>query len=351
MKSASLTGPRNIVIQDIPEPKTPDDGLKMQVRACGICGSDIRRWNEGPPQGVEGVTPGHEAAGIVVETGRNVTHYKIGDPIAIAPDIHCGECYYCKRGMYNLCDDLRFAGITPGYPGAFAEYLIVTGEMLVNGIVHPMPEGMDFSSAALAEPACSVLAANRKLGDSLNDVIVIIGAGPIGCLMVIIAKARGARTVVSQRSETRRMMVKRFEPDLVINPMHEDVVARVREYTNGLGADVVICANPAAETQTQAVEMVRKGGRVVLFGGLPKADPMTHLNSNMIHYGEIEVAGDFSYHPSIHEMALQLIHRNVIPADELITDRFTLDQIQEAFEKASQGLGLKIMIEINGENI
>lgn len=350
MKSATLIGPRAIEIHEVPEPTTPSDGLKMKVKACGICGSDIRRWKEGPPAGEKEITPGHEAAGVVVEVGKDVKYFKEGDRIAIAPDIHCGHCYYCKRGMYNVCDDLRLVGITPGYPGSFVEYQIITGEMLENGIVHPIADTTPFSSAAMAEPSCSVLATHRKLGDSLNDVIVVIGAGPIGCLHVIVSKARGARPVVSQRSEFRRKMVERFEPDLIVNPLEEDLVQRVRDFTNGLGADVVVCANPAAETQTQAVEMVRKGGRVVLFGGLPKANPMTSLNSNIIHYGEIEVVGDFSYHPSIHELALQLIDRNVIPAEQLITDRFSLDQVQQGFEKAAQGLGLKVLIEMDGKN-
>ncbi len=344
MKAAYLVGPRKIDIREFPNPETPVDGVKMQVKACGICGSDLRRWKEGPPPGVEGIVPGHEASGIVVEAGSQVQKFREGDRIAIAPDIHCGKCYYCRRGMYNVCDDLRLIGITPGYPGAFAEYLILTNEILTNGIVHPMPEGLEFTAAALAEPACSVLATHRKLGDSLGATIVTLGAGPIGCLHVLLTKARGARAVVSQRSETRRKMVERFYPDLVINPLKEDVVARVREFTDGLGADVVVCANPVAETQTQAVEMVRRGGRVVLFGGLPKTCPMTTLDSNKIHYGEIEVAGDFSYHPSIHELALTLLKRKVIPAEQLITDTFPLEQVQQGFQQAAQGQGLKIMI-------
>ena len=123
-----------------------------------------------------------------------------------------------------------------------------------------------------------------------------------------------------------------------------DVVARVRELTRGLGADIVICANPDPSTQAEAVRMVRKGGKVVLFGGLPKANPNTTLNGNLIHYGEIEVVGAFSYHPTAHAMALDLFARGVLPVDRLITHRFKLEHVGQAFATADSGEGLKVIV-------
>jgi L-iditol 2-dehydrogenase len=273
-----------------------------------------------------------------------VTRYSPGDRLAIAPDVHCGYCYYCQRGMYNLCDNLRLVGITPGYPGGFAEKMVLTGEILNNGIVHPMPDGLPFKVAAIAEPCCSVLAMHENMGTKLGDTMVVLGAGPIGCLHVAIAKARGASAIVSEPVKKRLEMVQDFHPDATIDPTSEDVVTRVRELTDGLGADIVVCANPVASTQTQAVEMVRKRGKVVLFGGLPKANPMTSLDGNIIHYGEIEVVGAFSYHPTYHELALDLLNRGVIPADRLISDVFPLEKVGEAFESAASGDVLKVVV-------
>jgi L-iditol 2-dehydrogenase len=290
------------------------------------------------------VVPGHEIAGVVVEVGARVTRYRVGDRLAVAPDIHCGHCYYCRHEMYNLCDTLHFLGVTPGYPGGFAEQLLLTGEVLANGIVHPMPEGLSFLDAALAEPSSSVLATHNKAGTNLEDVVVVIGAGPTGCLHVVVSKARGARVIVSQRSAPRREMARRFGPEAVVDPTSGDLGAVVRELTGGLGASIVICANPVAATQAQAVEIARKGGRVVLFGGLPKADPMTTLDSNLIHYGEIEVVGAFSYHPTMHQLALDLLARKVIPAELLVTHTFSLDEVAEAFETAASGQGLKVVV-------
>jgi L-iditol 2-dehydrogenase len=344
MKAAFLVGVREFEMRELPDPTPPDDGLVLKVAACGVCGSDLRRWKEGPPPGVDGITPGHEVAGVVEAVGKDVTRYSPGDGLAIAPDVHCGYCYYCRRGMYNLCDNLRFVGITSGYPGGFADKMVLTAEILTNGIVHPSPDGLSLKHAAIAEPCCSVLAMHQNVGTKLGDTVVVLGAGPIGCLHVAVAKARGALAIVSEPVKKRLQMVQAFEPNATIDPTSDDVVARVRELTGGLGADVVVCANPVASTQTQAVEMVRKRGTVVLFGGLPKANPMTTLDGNIIHYGEIEVVGAFSYHPTYLELALDMLNQGVIPGDLLISDTFPLEKVGQAFEAAASGDVLKVVV-------
>ena len=344
MDVAFLTAPETLEIREIPDPDVPAGGLILQVKACGICGSDLRRWREGPPPGADGVIPGHEAAGVVVAVDERCNRFQVGDRLAIAPDVHCGECYYCRRERYNLCDNLRFIGITPGYPGGFAEKIALTSEILENGIVHEMPEGLSFAHAAVSEPSCSVLATHDKAGTQAGDTVVVIDAGPTGCLHIAVAKARKARVVVVQRSKARQKLAWRFGPDLVVDAIAQDVVACVKEFTGGLGADIVICANPVAETQRQAVEMVRKGGRVLLFGGLPKANPMTTLDGNKIHYGEVEVIGTFSYHPRIHRRALDLLADGTLPAEKIITHRLPLDEINQAYRTAAAGDALKVLI-------
>ena len=349
MKAAFLTDPKQLEIREIDDPPLPDDGLILSVVACGVCGSDLRRWKEGPPEGVGGAIPGHEVAGVVEAVGAAVTDYAPGDRLALAPDVHCSDCYYCQRGLTNLCENLEFVGITPTYPGGFAERMAVPGRVLRRGIVHRVPEGLSLFHAALSEPCSSVLAAHKRACTGVEDTVVVMGAGPIGCLHVALAKARGARTIISEPVDVRRAMARRFGPDAVVDPFNEDLGACVRELTDGVGADIVICANPVAATQTQAVEIVRKRGRVVLFGGLPKANPMTTLDGNRIHYDEIEVVGAFSYPPTTHALALDVLDRGLIPAEEIITDTFPLDRVQEAFETAASGGALKILITTEGE--
>lgn len=344
MKAAVLSAARTFHISEVPSPTVPDDGLVLDVRACGVCGSDVRRWKEGPPPGSAGVIPGHEVAGVVQDVGRNVSGFSVGDRLAIAPDVHCGECWYCRRDMFNLCDNLRLIGITPGYPGGFAERLVLTGEILTNGIVHIIPDGVSFLEASLSEPCSSVLASQAACEIGPDTTVVVLGAGPIGCLHIAAAHACGARVIVSEPNEQRRSRTGAFSPCHIVDPSRDDVVARVRELTSGLGADVVICANPIAETQTQAVEMVRKAGRVVLFGGLPKASPRVTLDANRIHYGAIQVVGAFSYHPRFHEISLQQIAGARIPARQLITHTYPLDKVDAAFETAAGGDCLKVVV-------
>jgi L-iditol 2-dehydrogenase len=346
MRAAFLTSPRTMELREIPEPDVPIDGIVMKTEACGVCGSDLRRWKEGPPADSEGIIPGHEAAGIVIKIGPKCRDFAIGDRVAVAPDIHCGSCYYCRREMYNLCDHLKFVGITPGYPGGFAEQMVLTGEILENGIVNHMPEGLSFTHAAVSELCNSVLATHEKADTDTGDIVVVIGAGPAGCLHVAVAKSRGARVIVIEVAEARRRMAARFDPDEVMDASAPDLAAQVRTLAGGFGADIVICANPVARTHAVAVEMARKGGKVMLFGGLPKADPMTTLDGNLIHYGEIEVIGAFSYHPRFHKLSLNLLAAQKLPVESLITHTFELDEIDEAYRTAASGEALKVVVEI-----
>jgi L-iditol 2-dehydrogenase len=334
----------HIELRDVPTPQVPDDGLLLAVRACGVCGSDLRRWREGPAEGSAPLIAGHEISGVVEAVGSRTTGYVVGEHLAIAPDVHCGLCWYCERGLYNLCDDLRLVGITPGLDGGFAEHMVLSAAVLAGGIVHRVPDAITEEQAALAEPLSSVLAAHATAGTTLGDTVVVMGAGPIGCLHVAVARARGARVILSEPSATRRAMAERFQPDLVVDPASEDVVAAVRRATDGRGADVAICANPVAATHAQAVELVRKRGTVVLFGGLPKADPTTVLDGNRIHYSEIRVIGSFSYHPSFHSLALDAIARGTIHSDQVITHTFPLDEVERAFQVAASGEALKVMV-------
>ncbi len=345
MKSAFLVGPRTIELRDVPDPTAPPDGLVLKARACGVCGSDVRRWAEGPPTGVAHLVQGHELAGVVEAVGSQMTGLRIGDHVAVAPDIHCGACYYCRRGRFNLCRDLRLLGITPGLNGGFAGKVLLSGDVLRHGIVHRMPEGLGFPEGGLAETLASVLAAHHKCQTSLGETVVVLGAGPIGCLHLVVARARGARVIVAEPNPTRRQGAEKFAPDAIIDVTQQDVVAETKRLTDDIGADVVICANPVAATQALAVEMARCGGRIVLFGGLPKVNPMVSLNANRIHYGEQMVIGAFSYHPSFHEEALRTLARRVVRAEQFITHTRPLSKIAEAFQIAASGEALKVMVE------
>ncbi len=349
MKAARLVAPETIELVAIPIPQCPQAGVLLAVRACGVCGSDLRRWREGPAPG--GITvPGHEFAGVVAEVGPQVTGYEVGDHLAVAPDVHCLKCWYCSVGLYNLCDDMTMIGITPGFHGGLAEYCVLPAHALAGGVIHKMPESLSFRQGALGEPLSSVQACHGDIGTTLGDTVLVMGAGPIGCLHTAIAHLRGARVILSEPNELRRKMAEPFAPELVLDPTTQDVVAEVRAFTNGLGADSAICANPVAATHQQAVDAVRKRGTVVLFGGLPKAAPMTALNANRIHYDAIRVIGSFRYHPDYHGRALQLLERGQIDPEMIITHTSGLDEVDEVFRTVAAGEALKVMVEIDRED-
>ena len=348
MKAAQLTGPERVELIDLPVPACPDDGVLLQVRACGVCGSDLRRYKEGPAGGRITV-PGHEFAGEIVEVGARVSGYAVGDHLAVAPDVHCLKCWYCSVGLFNLCDDMTMIGITPGFMGGLAEYCVLPAHALAGGTIHKMPDSLSFAEGALGEPLSSVQACHEDIGTTLGDTVLVMGAGPIGCLHTAIAHLRGARVILSEPNELRREMAAPFKPELVLDPFNQDVVAEVKAFTGGLGADSAICANPVAATHQQAVEAVRKKGAVVLFGGLPKAAPMTQLDANRIHYDEIRVIGSFSYHPDFHLRALQLLERGQVDPDAIITHTYPLDEVDQVFRTVAAGEALKVMVEIGQE--
>ncbi|HUZ18563.1 MAG TPA: alcohol dehydrogenase catalytic domain-containing protein [Spirochaetia bacterium] len=341
MKAAVFEGIEDIRIREVERPRCDRDDIVVRVKSCGICGSDIRNFHTGLKGNVTSQIMGHEIAGVVDEVGPEVTRFHVGDRVAIAPDVSCGECYYCKRNLVNLC--VRHRMIGTHWPGGFAEYLHLPREVLAHGMVHHMPEGLPFDAAALSEPASSVLAAQHNADIGLSDTVLIIGDGPIGCLHIEMARARGASRVFMVGLK-RLKAAATFSPDALIDAATQNPVQEVLKLTDGLGADVAICANPVASTQEQAVEAVRKRGKVVLFGGVPKTSPMTTLNSNLIHYNELRILGAFSYPAYIHQLALKVIADGKITADRYLDYRLSLDQISEGFRAAEAGEVLKVII-------
>lgn len=341
MKAAVFRGPGRLAVEEIAGPELTPDSAILTVEACGICGSDLRTYSSGMRIDRPWQVLGHEVAGTVVAVGAEVRHLTVGQPLAIAADVSCGACWYCRRALFNLCDQHQILGTH--FAGGLAEQLWLAPAILARGIYHPIPAGVSFVEAAMAEPAASVIASQEQAGIQLGDTVVVIGAGPIGCLHVEIARARGARTIMVERNAARLAFAREMGAEFGVDTREEDPVARVRAITGGLGADVAIVAAPSAEAQEQAVRMVRKRGTVVLFGGLPRNDPLTHLDGNSIHYGELRVIGAFSYHPSHHAKALDYIARGQISARRYIT-RYSLADVVQAFEAAKGGSAIKVII-------
>jgi len=343
MKAAVFEGVETIVLKEVPVPECTEHSILVKVKACGICGSDIRNYHNGLKGGIKSQIMGHEIAGVVEHAGDKVSRFKVGDKVAIAPDVSCGECYYCKRGLVNLCVNHRMLGTH--WAGGFAQYIHLPGEVLQRGFVEHIPEDMSFEHAAFAETASAVIACQEYNNVGLGDTVVIIGDGPVGCLHLEVARARGASKVIVVGLD-KLALVEQFNPDLLVsNAEPEKVVKKVLDVTGGIGADIVICAVPSIRPQQQALEMVRKRGRVVIYGGVPKSNEMTCLNSNMIHYNEISVVGAFSYPSTGLEKAIKAIYEGKINASKYVTQTVSLDRITEGIKYAEQGKALKVMVD------
>lgn len=341
MKAAVFKGIENMKHCDVPKPVCEKDGILVRVESCCICGGDIRNFHNGLRHGVESQIMGHEIGGIIEEVGEEITSFQVGDRVAIAPDVSCGECYYCKRGMVNLCNNHRMLGTH--WPGGFAQFIYLPKEVWSRGFIEKIPDSMTYDQAALAEPASSVIACQEYNNVKVGDTVVIIGDGPIGCLHIEVARARGASKIIMV-GISKLDLAAHFKPDYLIHAIEKEPISEVLKITDGIGADIVICANPVTSTQQQAVEMVRKRGRVVLFGGVPKDNNMTSLDSNRIHYNEITVVGAFSYPAIGLEEAVKYINDGLIHPELYIHKLLPLSQIEEGFELAKQGKVLKVVV-------
>ena len=343
MKAAILEALEKLSIKDVDYPRAGPGEVLLKVKACAVCGSDIRIFHYGNPRVRPPAIIGHEISGEVVEVGDGVKNFKKGDKIAVGADVPCGECFYCQNGLGNNCP-INYA-IGYQFPGGFSEYLVLNSLTVRLGPVHHLPKGMSFAEGALAEPLACCLNALELSHFHPGVDIVIFGAGPIGCMLIEVAKALGAKKViVTQRSEKRLKMAEKFGADVVISSTDPELINKILRETGG-GADIVLTACPAVEAQAQAISVARNRGFVNLFGGLPRGAAPLCIDSNIIHYKEIYVHGSHGSVPRHHKLALDLISLGKVKIKNYISHCFPLDKIKEAFAMAEGKDGLKVIVE------
>ncbi|MEV0347528.1 zinc-dependent dehydrogenase [Nonomuraea sp. NPDC050680] len=333
MKVARFHAPGDIRVEDAPEPVAGPGELKIRVRNCSTCGTDAKIFKHGhhhirPPR-----VMGHEIAGEVVGTGERV------QVIAAIP---CGTCEECRRGRLTVCPNQESMGYH--YDGGFAEYMVIPAKVrAVNG-VNVIPSGVGFAEASVAEPLACVLNGQSLARVGPGDDVVVMGAGPIGCLHVRLARARGAARVflVDVNADRLAMAAELVRPDAVADT---DAVDQVLKLTGGRGADVVITAAASGAAQEQALRMAARQARISFFGGLPKDDPIIALDSNLVHYRELTIVGANGSSPAHNAEALKLIAEGLVPVADLITHRLPLSQVLDGIDLVSRGAAIKVTIE------
>lgn len=343
MLAAVLTKLDTLELQELEMPEIDDHSALLKVESVAICGSDVRILHHGNPRVVPPAIMGHEAAGAIVKVGKCVTRVKEGDRIALGADVPCGQCRWCRNGLGNNCA-INYA---VGYqiPGAFTQYMKLDRLLLEEGPVTPFLDAIDFDTAALAEPLACAINGLELVNMSLGKTVVLMGLGPIGCMMIDLARRMGATKVIGvQRSKLRMEIAKAYEADLYLASEETDVVKACIEATGGEGPDVVMTTCGSVEAHEQAIEMVAHRGHVNLFGGLPKDARELSVPSNTIHYKECFVTGSHGSTPRHHEMAVRLIEGGMVRTDPIVTHRFPLSQIHEAFDVMESRKGMKIIV-------
>lgn len=343
MKAGVLKQIDKLVCMEIDIPDIGSEDVLVRVKTAAICGTDLRIFHGKKTKGIRFPSViGHEFSGEVAQMGASVRELAVGDRICVNPVLPCGGCFYCLNGMENVCLNREALGYE--YDGCFAEYIRIPGKFITRGNVQKLPEGMSWESGALAEPLSCVINGQRKLDIGLGDTVVIIGAGPIGIMHLMVAKASGATTViVSEPNAFRREIAGTFGADVLVDPVNESLEGVVMARTNELGADVVIIAIGNPRIVKDALKIARKGARVSLFAGFSKGD-IPPVDVNIIHYNELMMVGASSLQRKDMKTALNLIDSKTIDVARLVTDHYPLEAIEEAFAKAESGQAIKVAV-------
>jgi len=343
MKAIVYHAQKDIKLETIDVPDCDENQIRVKVDACAVCGTDLKSYLHGNPRIRAPQVMGHEFTGIVETTGANIKNFAVGDRIVMATSVSCGECFYCKNALSNLCINLAPMGFA--YPGGMAEYVTIPQTALANGHVLKVPAKVKAEHAALAEPLSCAVNCAENCNIQTGDTVVIIGAGPMGIMNACVAKNYGAEKIVlSEINQTRLNLAASFNFDILVDPSGRDLTRAVKDATAGVGADVVIVAAPAVEPQQQAISLVRKNGTVCLFASLPPGGSTISLDSRTIHYGQIRLIGTSDSRPEHVEKAVDMIAEKTISVDKLASHIIHMENIFEAFDLMQAGDAMRVVL-------
>jgi len=338
MRSVYYLGPGRIELRQVPVPVPQAGELVVRVRTALTCGTDVKTYLRGHPKFPPPTPFGHEFAGEVAACGAGVTAFRPGQRVTANVFAPCGECFFCRVGQANLCEAMVYN------LGAFAEYLRIPAA-IVRYNTFALPDSLSDRHAALLEPLVSVVHGQRRVVIQPGEHVLILGAGgPIGLMHLQLARRAGAASVLAvDLSPTRLALAAALGADACLNPQHDDLPAFVARWTGGRGADVVIECAGQAQTWHQAVELVRRGGRVLWFGGLPGGTPFA-LDGGDIQARELSLLGIHGGTPADALHAFSMLADRVLQVDELISDSMPLDETERALQRMQRGEVVKIAL-------
>ncbi|TDQ41066.1 NAD(P)-dependent alcohol dehydrogenase [Aureibacillus halotolerans] len=341
MKAAVLEHPLTISIKSLERPVPNAGEVLIKITAVGLCGSDVHYYEHGKIGRFVVEKPiilGHEAAGEIVGIGEGVTSLSVGQRVAIEPGMTCGECEFCRDGTYNLCSEVEFLA-TPPYDGAFCEYVTMREE-----VVYPIPDSMSDETAALIEPFSVGLHAVRRGTLTEGETVIIMGMGPIGLMAAANARLAGASMIVAVDLEEKRLdMARQFGATHTVNLREGKLEEELAHITDGRGVDLALETAGHPDALRQAIQAVRRGGRVVIVG-LPPVDEVSLPVPYMVD-SELKLIGVFRYHHTYPD-AIKLLSDGKVDITQMITGKYSLEETGAAFQAAihDKANTLKMMI-------
>lgn len=345
MRAGVYRAKGRVEIEDVPVPKISAGEALIRVAACGICGTDLKKIEHGfvaPPQ-----IFGHEVAGTVVAVGDGVARWKPGDRVVSFHHVPCGKCFYCERRLHSQCATYKTTGLTAGFDpngGGFAQFVRAMPWIAQRGMVE-IPPDISFEEATFVEPVNTCLKAVEKARIATGETALIMGLGPIGLLLMLLSKLAGATVFGSDPMPERRARSLALGADAAFDPREGHLPERVRERTNGRGADAALVAVPLPAALADALAIVRPGGRALLFA---QNDPEMRLEFPAAAVGveEKEILGSYSAAVDRQEASASLVFSRCLPVREMITHRFPLEQMNQALYQAAHPSGdsLKVVV-------
>ena len=344
MRAGVYRGAGRVATEYVPVPEISDGEVLIQVAACGICGTDLKKIQHGfvaPPQ-----IFGHEVAGTIVGVGPGVRYWKLGDRVVSFHHIPCGSCFYCARRLFSQCAAYKKVGLTAGFEpngGGFAEFVRAMPWIVERGMVK-IPPDVSFEEATFVEPVNTCLKAVEKARVAPGETVVVIGQGPIGILLMLLARQAGAVVLTTDPMADRRAVSERLGATAAFDPLASPVAEEVRKRTGGRGADAVLVAVPLPSMLAEALAIARPGGRVLLFA---QNDPHMKIEFPAANVGveEKEILGSYSAAVDRQEEAAKLVFSRALPVSALITHRFSLEEFDAALSLAARpNNSLKIVI-------
>ena len=340
MRAMVFHGPGDLRAEDLPIPTPAAGEVVLKIEAALTCGTDVKTLRRGHPVMIPKIPTvfGHEFAGTVTAVGRGVGRLHEGDRVVAANSAPCGACRLCLAGRPNLCEDLLFVN------GAYGEYIALPPRLVARNVV-TLDAAIPAARAAFTEPlACAMLAIERARVES-GQTVVVLGHGPLGCLLGMVARMRKASVVIVGKRGWRLDRVRALEIGACVDATESpDVAAAIRDVTAGRGADVTIDATGRPEAWEHAVSGTARGGTVVFFGGCAPGTTIT-LDTRRVHYEELTLLGTFHHTPDTIRRAVDAMQAGEIVPDGLLTHRMPLEEVARALELMARGEALKVLIE------